>query len=114
MDKQEKEELVNQLNGRLINYPSDSWDKGYNEGIKTAVIVVRNMHTVDEPQKVKVPEFVSREIVYYRAKGFSNSQIIEDAYNSNVPNQFTKWYWTGSNKDLFFDAVAYGCIVEKV
>ena len=69
---------------------------------------------LDEPQKVKVPEFVSREIVYYRAKGFSNSQIIEDAYNSNVPNQFTKWYWTGSNKDLFFDAVAYGCIVEKV
>ncbi|MFU0785760.1 MAG: hypothetical protein ACFWTP_05485 [Enterococcus gilvus] len=59
MNKQEKEELVNQLNGRLTNCPSDSWDKGYNEGIKTAVRVARNLPTVDEPQKVKVPAFVA-------------------------------------------------------
>jgi len=59
MNKQEKEELVNQLNGRLTNCPSDSWDKGYNEGIKTAVRVARNLPTVDEPQKVKVKPFVA-------------------------------------------------------
>ena len=67
-----------------------------------------------QEQKVKVPAFVVKEIALYRKQGFSNTQIIEDAYNSNVPNQFTEWYWKGSNKDLFFDAVAYGCIVEKV
>lgn len=53
MNKQEKEELANQLNSRLSNCPSGSWDKGYNEGLMNAVIVVRNMHTVDEPQKVR-------------------------------------------------------------
>ncbi|MDT2770975.1 DUF1642 domain-containing protein [Enterococcus pseudoavium] len=52
MNKQEKEELVNQLNGRLMNYPSDSWDRGHNEGLKSAVIVVSNLPTVDEPTKV--------------------------------------------------------------
>lgn len=52
MNKQEKEELVNQLNSRLMNYPSDSWDRGHNEGLKSAVIVVSNLPTVDEPTKV--------------------------------------------------------------
>ena len=68
MNKQEKQELVNQLNSRLSNCPSGSWDKGYNEGLMNAVIVVRNMHTADEPQKVKVPAFVAKWIELCKEK----------------------------------------------
>lgn len=65
-----------------------------------------------EPHKVQVPKFVIKEIENYRKQGFTNSQIIEDAYNANVPNDFTEWYWKG-NSQLFFDAVVYGCEVEQ-
>ncbi|MGX7291110.1 hypothetical protein ACWOEV_16070, partial [Enterococcus devriesei] len=82
MDKQEKEELVNQLNSRLMNYPSDSWDRGHNEGLKSAVIVVSNLPTVDEPQKAKVPQFGADWIEQAKEEDRTLFEVMDDIYGS--------------------------------
>lgn len=103
MNKQEKEELVNQLNGCLTNCPSDSWDKGYNEGIKTAVRVARNLPTVDEPQKVKVKPFVAEW--FEENKHNLNFAIFELCEAGKAPvdlseglTDFEKWFYL--NQDI--------------
>ncbi|MDT2472851.1 DUF1642 domain-containing protein, partial [Enterococcus avium] len=104
MNKQEKEELVNQLNELLTNCPSDSWNRGYNEGIRTAVIVLRNMHTVDEPQKVKVPEFV---VEWFKENKHNlNFAIYELCEAGKVPvdlyeglTDFERWFYLNHDID---------------
>lgn len=75
--------------------------------------LIRRMNDQFEPQKVKVPAFVARAIENYREQGWSNSQIIEDAYNANISNKFTNWYGNVDGEHLFFDAVAFGYEVEE-
>ncbi len=128
MDKQEKEELVNQLNGRLMNYPSDSWDRGHNEGLKSAVIVVSNLPTVDEPQKVKVPEefdewyqqikqqrgfseMIARHFALWKICQFGFGHDFEDVSHERTPLDLSGW--VSDHKDEAVHAILNGYEVEK-
>ncbi|MDT2759288.1 hypothetical protein [Enterococcus xiangfangensis] len=129
MNKQEKEELVNQLNSRLSNCPSDSWDRGYNEGIKTAGIVVRNMHTVDEPQKVKVPELPSKIAKYLEWAKEEQFDFTEDynmiswedlrKFGGDDTEYLQMWFFDNDQKEnerrhiLFLQAYTDGYEVEE-
>lgn len=129
MDKQEKEELVNQLNGRLMNYPSDSWDRGHNEGLKSAVIVVSNLPTVDEPQKVKVPQLPSKIAKYLEWAKEEQFDFTEDynmiswedlrKFGGDDTEYLQMWFFDNDQKEnerrhiLFLQAYTDGYEVEE-
>ena len=81
------------------------------EGIptKTAIKLIKQL---DEPQKVKVPQFVDDVIKGAR----EHSPELEDALHyacSNGSQEFTEWYQKKSNRDLFARAWLDGYEVEK-
>ena len=67
---------------------------------------------LDEPEKVKVPQFVDDVIEGAR----EHSPELEDALHyacSNGSQEFTEWYQKKSNRDLFARAWLDGYEVEK-
>ena len=67
---------------------------------------------LDEPEKVKVPQFVADVIEDAREK----SPELEDALHyacSNGSQEFTEWYQKKSNRDLFARAWLDGYEVEE-
>lgn len=81
------------------------------EGIptKTAIKLIKQL---DEPQPVKVPQFVADVIEGAREQ----SPELEDALHytwGNGTKEFTEWYNKKSNRDLFARAWLDGYEVEK-
>ena len=74
--------------------------------------VLRDLKQLDEPEKVKVPQFVADVIEGAREQ----SPELEDALHyacSNGSQEFTEWYQKKSNRDLFARAWLDGYEVEK-
>lgn len=74
--------------------------------------VLELVKQLDEPEKVKVPQFVADVIEDAREK----SPELEDALHyacSNGSQEFTEWYQKKSNRDLFARAWLDGYEVEK-
>ena len=73
---------------------------------------IEDLLQLDEPQKVKVPQFVDDVIEGAR----EHSPELEDALHyacSNGSQEFTEWYQKKSNRDLFARAWLDGYEVEK-
>ena len=76
---------------------------------ETAIDLIKQL---DEPQKVKVPQFVDDVIEEAREQ----SPELEDALHyacSNGSQEFTEWYQKKSNRDLFARAWLDGYEVEE-
>lgn len=76
---------------------------------ETAIDLIKQL---DEPEKVKVPQFVDDVIEGAR----EHSPELEDALHyacSNGSQEFTEWYQKKSNRDLFARAWLDGYEVEK-
>ena len=76
---------------------------------ETAIDLIKQL---DEPQPVKVPQFVDDVIEDAR----EHSPELEDALHyaySNGSQEFTEWYQKKSNRDLFARAWLDGYEVEK-
>ena len=76
---------------------------------KTAIDLIKQL---DEPEKVKVPQFVDDVIEDAREQ----SPELEDALHyacSNGSQEFTEWYQKKSNRDLFARAWLDGYEVEE-
>ncbi|MFS9250015.1 DUF1642 domain-containing protein [Streptococcus mitis] len=74
--------------------------------------VLRDLEQLDEPEKVKVPQFVDDVIEGAR----EHSPELEDALHyacSNGSQEFTEWYQKKSNRDLFARAWLDGYEVEE-
>lgn len=123
MNTQEKEELVNQLNIHITNCPSDSWDRGYNEGIKSAITVVRNRFTADEPQNVKVPTCVDKYLNYCMKMEMSLAEALKREISSGVYGWYSDefkfidealgWLESSMNQNIFADAWLNGWETEE-
>lgn len=75
-------------------------------------IFLEDLKQLDEPEKVKVPQFVDDVIEGAR----EHSPELEDALHyacSNGSQEFTEWYQKKSNRDLFARAWLDGYEVEK-
>ena len=75
-------------------------------------IAIDLIKQLDEPEKVKVPQFVDDVIEGAR----EHSPELEDALHyacSNENREFTEWYQKKSNRDLFARAWLDGYEVEK-
>lgn len=76
---------------------------------ETAIDLIKQL---DEPEKVKVPQFVDDVIEGAR----EHSPELEDALHyacSNGSQEFTEWYQKKSNRDLFARAWLDGYEVEE-
>ena len=74
--------------------------------------VLRDLEQLDEPKKVKVPQFVDDVIEGAR----EHSPELEDALHyacSNGSQEFTEWYQKKSNRDLVARAWLDGYEVEE-
>ena len=74
--------------------------------------ILRDLKQLDEPEKVKVQQFVADVIEGAR----EHSPELEDALHyacSNGSQEFTEWYQKKSNRDLFARAWLDGYEVEK-
>lgn len=74
--------------------------------------IISDLKRLDEPEKVKVPQFVDDVIEGAR----EHSPELEDALHyacSNGSQEFTEWYQKKSNRDLFARAWLDGYEVEK-
>ena len=74
--------------------------------------IISDLKRLDEPGKVKVPQFVDNVIEGAR----EHSPELEDALHyacSNGSQEFTEWYQKKSNRDLFARAWLDGYEVEK-
>ncbi|TAA68420.1 DUF1642 domain-containing protein [Streptococcus sp. LQJ-218] len=74
--------------------------------------IIDAIKQLDEPEKVKVPQFVDDVIEGAR----EHSPELEDALHyawSNGSQEFTEWYQKKSNRDLFARAWLDGYEVEK-
>lgn len=74
--------------------------------------IINDLKRLDEPGKVKVPQFVDDVIEGAR----EHSPELEDALHyacSNGSQEFTEWYQKKSNRDLFARAWLDGYEVEK-
>lgn len=81
------------------------------EGISTET-AIKLIKQLDEPQKVKVPQFVADVIEGAREQ----SPELEDALHytwGNGTKEFTEWYNKKSNRDLFARAWLDGYEVEE-
>lgn len=75
-------------------------------------LFLKQLKQLDEPEKVKVPQFVDDVIKGAR----EHSPELEDALHyacSNGSREFTEWYQKKSNRDLFARAWLDGYEVEK-
>lgn len=74
--------------------------------------IISDLKRLDEPEKVKVPQFVDDVIEGAR----EHSPELEDALHyacSNGSQEFTEWYQKKSNRDLFALAWIFGYEVEE-
>lgn len=74
--------------------------------------IISDLKRLDEPEKVKVPQFVDDVIEGAREQ----SPELEDALHyacSNGSQEFTEWYQKKSNRDLFARAWLDGYEVEE-
>ena len=102
MDKQELIKVVEELpaNCRGLRPMIDKWS------------MLELIKLLDEPEKVKVPQFVDDVIEGAR----EHSPELEDALHyacSNGSQEFTEWYQKKSNRDLFARAWLDGYEVEE-
>ena len=72
--------------------------------------VLRDLKQLDEPQKVKVPQFVAEHIKHAKEIG----RDLQDAMNSSsIHEEVDEWLYTDNNMELFARAWLDGYEVEK-
>ena len=69
--------------------------------------VLRDLEQLDEPQPVKVPQFVADFIAEQKKLGHTLSYSIDASMSDRV----AEWYW--DNSELFALAWIFGCEVEE-
>ena len=101
-----KQKLIEKINKIAIETPFPK------SKIVDHLEVIKLIEQLDEPEKVKVPQFVDNVIEGAR----EHSPELEDALHyacSNGSQEFTEWYQKKSNRDLFARAWLDGYEVEK-
>ena len=86
---------------RLIEKYKELYENVFDFRAKLACqLILQDLEQLDEPSKVKVPQFVDDVIEGAR----EHSPELEDALHyacSNGSQEFTEWYQKKSNRDLF-------------
>ena len=74
--------------------------------------VIKLIEQLDEPQKVVVPQFVDGYIKYAKEVGWNLLEAMKNVpYEDNA--EFRKWFYKGSNVEVFARAWLDGYTVEK-
>ena len=96
---------------RLIEKYKELYENVFDFGAKLACqLILQDLEQLDEPEKVKVPQFVAEHIEHSKEIG----RDLQDAMNSSLINkQVDQWLYTKNNMETFAQAWVFGYEVEK-
>ena len=100
------QELIEKINKIAIETPFP------NSKIVDHLEVIKLIEQLEEPQKVKIPQFVADAIEDAREESAELEQAFQFVW-WNDSDEFTKWYGKKSNRDVFARAWLDGYEVEK-
>ncbi|MQP95838.1 DUF1642 domain-containing protein [Streptococcus mitis] len=101
-----KQKLIEKINKIAIETPFPK------SKIVDHLEVIKLIEQLDEPEKVKVPQFVADYIEESRLKGWdllASMCFVVSAKNKKT----TKWFYLGENKNIFALAWIFGYEVEE-
>ena len=76
--------------------------------------IIKRIEQLDEPEKVKVPQFVAEYIKYTRSHDWDLQDAMDsDFIASEEDGNFSDWFYTDDNMELFARAWLDGYEVEK-
>ena len=94
----------------------ENLNKLYGEGRNYVVVdaVLELVEQLDEPQPVKVPQFVADEIEYAKRSDWDLEDTFQDIAGNDDSSDIYQWYYSNSdNMDTFARAWLDGYEVEK-
>lgn len=96
---------------RLIEKYKELYENVFDFGAKLACqLILQDLEQLDEPEKVKVPQFVAEHIEHSKEIG----RDLQDAMNSSLINkQVDQWLYTKNNMETFAQAWVFGYEVEE-
>lgn len=100
-----KQELIAIIRTEVLLAKSSTERKGYIAGLEEAINIIEGFS--NEPQKVKVPQYIADFIAEQKKHGLTLSYSIDASMSDGV----AEWYW--NNPELFARAWIDGYKVEK-
>ena len=102
-----KQELIEKIEGEKFIKNSSDFEMGYNLASNTILEYIKQL---DEPEKVKVPQFVAEHIEQAKEIG----RDLQDAMNSSrINKQVDSWLYIKNNMETFARAWLDGYEVEE-
>lgn len=99
-----KQELIEKIEGEKFIKNSSDFEMGYNLASNTILEYIKQL---DEPQKVKVPQFVA-EFITEQKKWLSK---LSESIDISMSDRVAEWYW--DNSETFARAWLDGYEVEE-
>lgn len=101
-----KQELIERIKKLPFSY---IWDEPY----LNKEVVLEAVEQLDEPQKVKVLQFVADLLAFAKLNFWDLEDIFEDVRNESRDTEISKWFYQKNNMDILARAWLDGYEVEK-
>jgi hypothetical protein len=75
--------------------------------------VLRDLKQLDEPHKVKVPQFVADLLEFAKLNDWDLEDVFEDVRNEHSDTEISEWFYQKKNMDILARAWLDGYEVEK-
>nr|DAS22391.1 MAG TPA: Protein of unknown function (DUF1642) [Caudoviricetes sp.] len=76
--------------------------------------VLKDLRQLDEPKKVKVPQFVADLLEFAKLNDWDLEDVFEDVRNEHSDTEISEWFYQKKNMDILARAWLDGYEVEKV
>ena len=102
-----KQELIERIEGEKFIKNNSDFEVGYNLASNTILGYIKQL---DEPEKVKVPQFVAEYIKWAKKEDF---HLLGAMNRENFDKKLDDWFYTDDNIEVFARAWLDGYTVEK-
>lgn len=75
--------------------------------------VLKDLRQLDEPKKVKVPQFVADLLEFAKLNDWDLEDVFEDVRNEHSDTEISEWFYQKKNMDILARAWLDGYEVEK-
>lgn len=75
--------------------------------------ILEDLKQLDEPQKVKIPNFVADLIEYAKTHDWDLEDVFLNIANEPDTSDISEWFYTQGNMDVIASAWLYGYEIEK-
>lgn len=90
-----KKELIERIEGEKFIKNNSDFEVGYNLASNTILGYIKQL---DEPEKVKIPQFVAEHIEWTKKEDF---HLLGAMNRENFDKKLENWFYTDDNMELF-------------